>query len=98
MMKRARKRERKRRRNEREDRISGLMMMEMSFYLSAFRLFTTGRIVRMWMKKTVNEKIRKFRCHFFFLMMVQMVLVMSHGIIVRNKAMQCNHDSKRKVD
>ena len=50
---------------ERREKISGLMMMEMSFYLSAFGLFTTGRIVRMWMKKTVNGEIRKFHCHFF---------------------------------
>jgi hypothetical protein len=50
---------------EKRERISGLMI-EMAFYLSAFGLFTTGRIVRM-MKKTVKEEIReKFHCHFFY--------------------------------
>lgn len=53
----------KRKKGERR-RISSLMMMEMAFYLSAFGLFTTGRVVGMWMKKTVKEKIRKFHCHF----------------------------------
>lgn len=46
--------------------ISGLMMIEMAFYLSAFGLFTARRVVGMWMKKTVNITIRERKRDEFF--------------------------------
>lgn len=46
------------------------MMIEMAFYLSAFGLFTAGRVVRMWMKKTANKAIRKISIVSFFSMKV----------------------------